>query len=79
MATIKVTLPEPVKEWADSRAQSGSFSSTADYVRDLIERDREHHERIAAVQRLVDEGLASGISNSGRDDLFETARRRVAG
>lgn len=60
MATMNVSLPDPMKEWAEEQSRSGRYSNTSDYVRDLIRRDQERQQAIAALQQAVDEGLASG-------------------
>lgn len=78
MATMNVSLPESMKGWVEAQAHDGRYSNSSDYVRDLIRRDRIRCEKIAAMQKLVDEGRASGISSRTVDEIFEDARRRVA-
>ncbi|HZG30625.1 type II toxin-antitoxin system ParD family antitoxin [Rhizobium sp. C1] len=73
MATMNVSLPDPMKEWVEGQAQSGRYANASDYVRDLIRRDQERADKISAMQRFVDEGLASGIGERTRDELFEAA------
>jgi len=60
MATMNVSLPDALKAWAESRAETGLYDTTSDYVRDLIRRDQERAAAIAELQMLIDEGLASG-------------------
>lgn len=60
MATMNVSLPDPMKEWAEAQSRSGRYSNTSDYVRDLIRRDQERQQAFTALQKAVDEGLASG-------------------
>lgn len=45
-------------------------------VRDLIRRDQERNDKIAAMRRFVDEGLNSGISTDLSDALFAAAIER---
>jgi len=78
MATMNISLPEGMKHWVESRAQTGRHSNASDYVRDLIRRDQERLEKIAALQRLVDEAEASGVSLSSMADILAAARRRAA-
>ncbi len=73
MATMNVSLPDPMKEWVEGQAQSGRYANASDYVRDLIRKDQERSDKISAMQRFVDEGLASGIGERTRDELFEAA------
>jgi len=77
LATMNVSLPDPMKEWVESRAETGRYANASDYVRDLIRKDQERADKIAAMQRLVDEGLESGVGRKSRDELFEEARARL--
>ncbi len=69
MATMNVSLPDQMKDWVESRAQTGRFSNASDYVRDLIRKDQERADKITAMQGLIDEGLASGIGNRSMTKL----------
>lgn len=77
MATMNVSLPDPMKEWVEAQSRTGRYSNASDYVRDLIRRDQERSGKIAHMQKLIDEGLASGISDKGMDEIFDNARARV--
>ncbi|KPQ14114.1 MAG: hypothetical protein HLUCCO18_16015 [Rhodobacteraceae bacterium HLUCCO18] len=35
MATMNVYLPDPMKDWVESRTHDGRFSNASDYVRHL--------------------------------------------
>lgn len=61
MATMNVSLPAPMKEWVEAQARTGRYSNASDYVRDLIRRDQERVAKLAQLQRLVTEGIESGI------------------
>ncbi|MCB9992626.1 MAG: type II toxin-antitoxin system ParD family antitoxin [Hyphomicrobiaceae bacterium] len=74
MATMNVSLPDPMKDWVESRAQSGRYSNASDYVRDLIRKDQEREEKIAAMQHLVQEGLSSGPGSRSMSDLLGAAK-----
>jgi antitoxin ParD1/3/4 len=63
MAQMNVSLPEGLKSWAERRVAEGRYSSTSDYVRDLIRRDEEQEEKRLRLQAAIDEGLASGVSD----------------
>ena len=77
MATMNVSLPDGMKIWVEAQSQTGRYSNASDYVRDLIRRDQERTDKIAAMQTMVDEGLASGLGTRTKDELFEVARKRV--
>ena len=77
MATMNVSLPDPMKDWVEAQARTGRYSNASDYVRDLIRRDQARSDKIAAMQRFVDDGLKSGIGNRSRDALFTEAVKRA--
>lgn len=77
MATMNVSLPDAMKDWVEGRAETGRYSNASDYVRDLIRRDQERAEKIAALQRLIDEAEESGVNSSSMDDILAAARRRL--
>jgi antitoxin ParD1/3/4 len=72
MATMNVSLPASMKDWVEAQ------TNASDYVRDLIRRDQERNDKIAAMQRFVDEGLKSGVGTRSSDELFAAAIRRAA-
>jgi len=69
MATMNVSLPEPMKEWVEDRVKSGRYANASDYVRDLIRRDQE---RRAALVEALTEGEESGTGRSVRPIASET-------
>ncbi len=62
MATMNVSLPEPLKAWVEAQAATGRYANASDYVRDLIRKDQERTSKLDALQRLITEGLESGKS-----------------
>ncbi|MEN2978371.1 hypothetical protein P7L78_24210 [Tistrella bauzanensis] len=52
----------------------GRYDNAGDDVHDLIRRDG-----IAQIQRLIDEGLASGIGTRTMADVLDEARRQAGG
>jgi antitoxin ParD1/3/4 len=77
MATMNISLPDPMKHWIEEQAQSGRYSNVSDYVRDLIRREQERSDKIANMQRLVDEARASGISDETMADIRARAVRQA--
>lgn len=69
MATMNISLPDPMKLWVEAQAETGRYSNASDYVRDLIRRDQESKDKIAHMQRLVDEARGSGISGETMRDI----------
>lgn len=77
MATMNVSLPDPMKEWVEAQAETGRYANASDYVRDLIRKDQERNDKIAAMQRFVDDGLNSGDGRRSKDALFAEAVKRA--
>lgn len=77
MATMNVSLPDPMKDWVEAQAGIGRYANASDYVRDLIRRDQDRLAKIAELQHLVDVGLASGISSRTPDEIRQLGRDRL--
>jgi antitoxin ParD1/3/4 len=68
MAQMNISIPDALKGWAEQRVAEGRYSSTSDYVRDLVRRDQEQQEKVARLQAAIDEGGLRG-SRSGRSRI----------
>ncbi len=65
-----------MKDWVEAQAKAGRYSNASDYARDLIRRDQVRSDKIAAMQRFVDDGLKSGVGSRSKDELFAAAVAR---
>lgn len=78
MATMTISLPDPMKEWIEAQIKQGEYASTSDYVRDLVRRDRERRSHpeltLADLQRIVAESRASGTSDRSVADILADAK-----
>ena len=74
MATMNISLPDPMKSWVEAQTDGVRYANSSDYIRDLIRRDQERSAKIAHWQRLIDEARDSGISDKTVDQIFEEAR-----
>ncbi len=79
MASMNISVPDPMREWVERRIESGQYASVSDYVRDLIRRDQERAAKIAAMQRLVTEGLESGVAADFDFEAFQARMREEHG
>ncbi len=77
MATMNVSLPDPMKDWVEMQARTGRYSNASDYVRDLIRRDQERAGSLAELQKLITEGFESGISDRSMEEVLDEARRQA--
>jgi antitoxin ParD1/3/4 len=74
MATMNISLPDAMKDWVEQQAATGRYSNSSDVVRDLIRREQVRAEKIANMQRLVDEGRASGVSARSFEQVVADTR-----
>lgn len=77
MATMTVSLPDPMKDWVEAQIETGAYASSSDYVRDLIRRDRERRNAemtLAELRQLVVDAKASGTSDRSVADIFNQAK-----
>jgi antitoxin ParD1/3/4 len=73
MAVMNVSLPDLMKDWLEAQTKTGRYANASEYVCDLIRKDQERSSKIAAMWRLVDDGLKSGVGNRSKDELFAKA------
>jgi antitoxin ParD1/3/4 len=81
MATMTVSLPDPMKDWIETQIRRGDYASTSDYVRDLVRRDRARREQELTLEDLRQKLAASrgsGVSGRTVEDIFAEARE-IAG
>ena len=78
MATMNISLPDPLRDWVQEQIQDGNYSSSSDYVRDLIRRDRESRQQQTILQEAITSGLKSGISQRSMEDILEEAKAKLA-
>ena len=80
MGTIRktITVTDQQNAWIKSRIASGDYTNDSEYLRDLLRKDEERTRKIANMQRLVTEGLESGISDRTVDEIWEQSRTESA-
>lgn len=78
MATMNISIPDQMKSWVEAQSESGKYSNNSDYVRDLIRRDQERAEKIAAMQKLVNHARERGGRNTDMELIRQEGKRVVA-
>ncbi len=74
MATMNVSLPEPLKDWIEAQVKTGRYANVSDYVRDLIRRDQEaKHSLVDALEA----GAASGLSERSVESIWRAAKKKA--
>lgn len=80
MATMTISLPDPMKEWIEAQINKGEYASTSDYVRDLVRRDRSRRDQeltMEELRQIVADSRTSGAGAQSVDDIFRNAERIV--
>ncbi len=77
MATMNISLPDPMKAWVEEQARSGRYANASDVIRDLIRREQVKAEKIAHWQRLIAEADASGVSDQSPREVIEELRAQL--
>ncbi|HSU20071.1 MAG TPA: hypothetical protein VLI45_10045 [Acidobacteriaceae bacterium] len=52
-ATLNISLPEPLKAYVDAQTEAGNYGTPAEFIRELIQDDRDRHRRNVE-ERLLD-------------------------
>lgn len=79
MATMNISLPDEMKEWAESQTADGKYANVSDYIRDLIRRDIKRTEGIARLQAEIDKGRAGPFREyNSTDELLADIKHRTA-
>lgn len=76
MATMNVSLPDPMKEWVEEQVGGGLYSNASDYVRDLIRQDQETRNKRELLVKALKKGERSGISKRTLDNIWNEVKDR---
>ena len=74
MATLNISLPEPMRDFVLEQVEAGSFSSASEYIRDLVRAAQKAAAR-ARLEQLLQEGIDSGMEPLTDDDWQDLRRR----
>lgn len=74
MSTMNISLPENLKSFIDSQVSEGDYTSSSEYVRELLRKEQDR----VRLRELLLEGMASPLSEKPIDaEYFEKYRRRA--
>ena len=73
MTTMNISLPETLKSFVDDQVSARGYSTSSEYVRELIRKDRDRQR----LRGLLLEGAASPQAVTADADYFERLRGRV--
>ena len=74
MVDLNVSVSEDVREWIEEQVRAGRYANAGDYVRELIQRERQQQAR-KHVEDLIREGIESGPATPMTRDDWEWIRR----
>lgn len=77
MATMNISVPDPMKDWVQSQVNAGAYANTSDYVRDLIRQDQENRSKLKALQNAITAGIESGASDKSFDQIINQVRKEL--
>ena len=70
---MNISLTEALKDFVDACVASGDYSTSSEYIRDLIRKDQDR-QRLRA---LLLEGANSGPATPADEPYFEALRARI--
>lgn len=73
MSTMNISLPETLKSYVDDQVSARGFSTSSEYVRELIRKDRD----CQYLRGLLLEGASSPPANTADADYFNRLRSLV--
>ena len=79
MATMNISVPGPMKDWVQAQIEGGKYASSSDYVRDLIRKDQQQRDKLAALQAAIDLGMESAQAGDLDIDSIKRKAKSLAG
>lgn len=79
MPSLTISVPAALREWVDSRVETGTYADAGDYLRDLIRHDQAEAAESDALAAALAEGEASGISDRQVPDILAGLKRELDG
>ncbi len=73
MSTMNISLPETLKAFVDDQVGVRGYSSSSEYVRELIRKEQDRQE----LRNLLLEGAASPVTEIADTEYFNRLRKRV--
>ena len=72
MANLNVSLPAELERYVDARSAAEGFADPADFLRDLVQRDRDAYQAdVKHVKVLIQEGIDSGVVDAEPEDILD--------
>ena len=79
MATMNISVPDPMKDWVQAQVDDGKYASSSDYVRDLIRKDQQQQDKLMALQAAITLGIESGRAGELDIESIKRKAKKLAG
>lgn len=70
-----ISMPAEMGEFVEDRVRSGQYGNDSEYFRDLVRKDREQREAVAAIQEAIDEGMKGPAVRKTVRQIYDEALR----
>jgi antitoxin ParD1/3/4 len=74
MATMNISLPDAMKAFVEEQVATGMYANASDFMRHAV---RQRMDSIDRLDALIQEGIDSGWSDLGFDEIIDQARERT--
>ncbi len=74
--TMNISLTDDLKAFVDTRVKSRGYSSSSEYVRDLLRRDEEKLKE-EQFQKLIQDGLDSPLDSRSWEEHKASLTRKI--
>lgn len=77
MTKVLLSLSDPLGAWAERQAANSNFDSVSDYVESVLLKEQRRQEGLLEFDRLIQEGIDSGISDRTVEEILADARQQA--
>jgi antitoxin ParD1/3/4 len=75
MQTMNISLPDPLKQYVDAQVSTGGYSSTSEYMRELVRADQKRK-----AKELLEETLLAAMKSEAMEvtpQMWEQLRQGI--
>ncbi len=80
MATMNISLPDPLREFVETSVRDGSYSTVSEYFRELVRADQKQKAE-QRLEKLLLEGLHSSpaklLTKADLDKVRKVVKQRI--
>ena len=79
METMHFSLPSAMQKWVQAQVDTGQYATAGDYISELIAKDQQRSDKLAALQDAITRGLESGPAGELDIEAIKQEARQQAG